>query len=94
MMRQPAGRHSDQSGNHSGEASREADIAVPSSFPERTIVCPGCKGDSVYSTANPYRPFCSRRCKNNDFGAWASEAFRVAAAPEPTEDDSPAPDSE
>jgi endogenous inhibitor of DNA gyrase (YacG/DUF329 family) len=27
--------------------------------------------------SNPYRPFCSERCKNMDFGAWASESFRV-----------------
>ena len=38
----------------------------------RMIRCPGCGGPSVYSTANAYRPFCSARCKNNDFGAWAS----------------------
>ena len=27
--------------------------------------------------ANPFRPFCSERCKNLDLGAWASESFRV-----------------
>ena len=26
---------------------------------------------------NPFRPFCSERCKNMDLGAWASESFRV-----------------
>ncbi len=45
----------------------------------RTVTCPACKGESVYGPENPVRPFCSQRCKNNDFGAWASEAFRVAA---------------
>jgi len=26
---------------------------------------------------NPYRPFCSERCKLIDLGKWASEAFRL-----------------
>lgn len=61
----------------------------------RIITCPTCRGDSLYAADNPYRPFCSQRCKNNDFGAWASEAFRVPAplqrdddASEPPADDS------
>ena len=43
----------------------------------RIVRCPACSGDSVYATSNPYRPFCSERCKNMDLGAWASESFRV-----------------
>ena len=43
----------------------------------RVIRCPGCGGPSVYSSANAYRPFCSPRCKNQDFGAWASERYGV-----------------
>ncbi|MEO8858091.1 MAG: DNA gyrase inhibitor YacG [Burkholderiaceae bacterium] len=49
----------------------------------RTVACPTCKGDSVYDSANPFRPFCSERCKNIDFGAWAEEDFRLAANPDP-----------
>ncbi|HEY0818588.1 MAG TPA: DNA gyrase inhibitor YacG, partial [Rhizobacter sp.] len=45
----------------------------------RIVACPTCRGDSVYSPENPYRPFCSERCKNVDFGAWASEGYRVPA---------------
>jgi hypothetical protein len=37
----------------------------------------------VYSAENAFRPFCSARCKNNDFGAWASEGYAVAADPDP-----------
>ena len=44
---------------------------------ERIVVCPQCGGESVYGPSNPYRPFCSERCKGIDFGAWASENFRV-----------------
>jgi uncharacterized protein len=45
---------------------------------ERQVTCPACKGPSLYSPANPWRPFCSQRCRNVDLGAWASENYRVA----------------
>ena len=45
----------------------------------RVIRCPGCGGPSVYASSNEFRPFCSARCKNNDFGAWASERYAVDA---------------
>jgi len=53
----------------------------------RTVRCPGCGGPSLYAPDNPYRPFCSERCKNHDFGAWASEQYRVAAKPDPDADE-------
>ncbi|WP_119153899.1 DNA gyrase inhibitor YacG [Caldimonas tepidiphila] len=49
----------------------------------RLVRCPACGGDSLYATENPFRPFCSPRCKNMDFGAWASEAYRVESRPGP-----------
>ena len=57
-----------------------------SAFAGRLVKCPGCGGPSVYAPDNPYRPFCSQRCKNNDFGAWASERYAVPAKPEPQDD--------
>jgi uncharacterized protein len=45
--------------------------------PARQVVCPQCKGPAVYAPSNPFRPFCSERCKNIDFGAWANEDFRM-----------------
>ena len=51
----------------------------------RIVRCPACGGESVYALSNPSRPFCSPRCKNADFGAWASEAYGVEA--KPSEDD-------
>ena len=47
----------------------------------RIVTCPTCGGKSVYAPENPFRPFCSERCKNVDFGAWASESYRVPAPP-------------
>lgn len=55
--------------------------------PEKIVSCPRCKGNSVYAARNPYRPFCSGRCKNLDFGAWASESYRVEATPNPDDVD-------
>lgn len=47
----------------------------------RIVRCPGCGGESVYALSNPSRPFCSERCRLADLGAWASEGYRVGAAP-------------
>ena len=43
----------------------------------RTVKCPQCGGKSIYAPSNPFRPFCSERCKDLDLGAWASERFRM-----------------
>jgi endogenous inhibitor of DNA gyrase (YacG/DUF329 family) len=51
------------------------------SIAPRIIRCPGCGGDSVYATSNPFRPFCSERCRGADLGAWAAEGYRVPARP-------------
>jgi uncharacterized protein len=59
----------------------------PSDSKARRVTCPGCGGDSVFAPSNPFRPFCSERCKNMDFGAWASENFRMPV-------DAPADDQE
>lgn len=40
------------------------------------IKCPTCKNKTEW-TNNPYRPFCSERCKLIDLGAWASEEYKV-----------------
>lgn len=42
------------------------------------IKCPQCKTEVEFS-GNPYRPFCSERCKLLDFGAWADEEFAIPA---------------
>jgi uncharacterized protein len=61
-----------------------------------TVNCPYCKTLTLYSQSNPYRPFCSERCKQLDFGAWANESFRVPVKnnldpDDPQSDDSLAP---
>lgn len=57
-------------------------MSLPDSKP-RIVTCPACGGRSVYGPDNPFRPFCCARCKGVDFGAWASESFRVPAEAPP-----------
>jgi uncharacterized protein len=54
--------------------------------PVRTVVCPQCGAAAQWSTRNPYRPFCSERCKLIDLGAWASESYRVPGTETPPEE--------
>ena len=63
----------------------------PAAAKPRLVRCPACGRDSVYGPSNPYRPFCSQRCKNLDLGAWASESFRVAS--DTPSGDAPDPDA-
>jgi uncharacterized protein len=53
----------------------------------KIVSCPHCGGDSIFENSNAYRPFCSERCKNMDFGTWANESFRMPADAPP--DDQP-----
>jgi endogenous inhibitor of DNA gyrase (YacG/DUF329 family) len=46
---------------------------------KRSIACPTCKQLTEYSTDNPFRPFCSKRCKMIDLGLWASEQYAIPA---------------
>jgi endogenous inhibitor of DNA gyrase (YacG/DUF329 family) len=38
----------------------------------RVVSCPTCLRQLSWDTTNPYRPFCSERCKLLDLGDWAS----------------------
>ncbi|MEW6738714.1 DNA gyrase inhibitor YacG [Dissulfurispira sp.] len=40
------------------------------------ITCPVCKKKTTWEE-NPWRPFCSERCKLIDLGKWASEEYKV-----------------
>ena len=39
----------------------------------RIVPCPTCSKSVHWTQSNPYRPFCSERCKLIDLGAWADE---------------------
>ncbi|HYE13355.1 MAG TPA: DNA gyrase inhibitor YacG [Pyrinomonadaceae bacterium] len=40
--------------------------------------CPICRRPAAWED-NPFRPFCSERCKLLDFGAWVNEEYGVPA---------------
>lgn len=46
----------------------------------RSVSCPTCRRDTARE-GNPFRPFCSDRCRILDLAAWASEKFRIAGDP-------------
>lgn len=39
--------------------------------------CPICKKDAPYE-GNPFRPFCSERCKLIDLDNWLSGRYRIS----------------
>ncbi|NOZ54629.1 MAG: DNA gyrase inhibitor YacG [Gammaproteobacteria bacterium] len=42
-----------------------------------TVKCPTCKKIVTWDNENPWRPFCSERCKLIDLGEWAAESHRI-----------------
>jgi uncharacterized protein len=54
----------------------------PSAGAPRTVACPKCGKKSIFEPWNPWRPFCSERCRVADLGAWASEGYRIPGKPE------------
>ena len=47
-------------------------------------LCPTCN-KQVQWQDNPFRPFCSERCKLVDLGQWVNEEYRVPGKSVPTE---------
>ncbi|MGH8751308.1 MAG: DNA gyrase inhibitor YacG [Burkholderiales bacterium] len=43
----------------------------------RKVSCPRCGKSLDWSASNPFRPFCSQRCKLIDLGQWACESYRI-----------------
>ena len=53
--------------------------------PTRVVRCPRCRKSARYDLANPFRPFCSELCKNEDIVQWAEEGYRIPTQ-EPVDD--------
>ncbi len=47
-----------------------------------SVPCPTCKKPVLMTDEFPERPFCSKRCKDIDFGGWAAEEFSIAGGDE------------
>ncbi|MBF7052508.1 DNA gyrase inhibitor YacG [Halomonas sp. KAO] len=45
------------------------------------VACPQCYKKVEWREENPYRPFCSERCRLIDLGAWADGSHRIAGEP-------------
>ena len=54
----------------------------------KVVNCPRCGVPIEWTAEHHYRPFCSKRCKLIDLGAWASESYRVPVN-EPVKDGAP-----
>lgn len=55
----------------------------------KKICCPTCEKKGTWTSDNPFRPFCSERCKLIDLGEWADETRKIAGDPV-----NPAPDDD
>ncbi len=47
----------------------------------RAVPCPACGKTALFAPSNPFRPFCTKRCRVSDLGGWASESYRIPAKP-------------
>ena len=58
------------------EILEEAHISEDSIKPDQNeiirVKCPTCHKEVVYDSSNPFRPFCSSRCRMIELGAWAN----------------------
>ncbi len=48
--------------------------------------CPICKREIPYQ-GNPFRPFCSERCKLLDLDNWLAGRYRIPTSPGAKEDE-------
>ncbi|NRA64380.1 MAG: DNA gyrase inhibitor YacG [Pseudobacteriovorax sp.] len=51
------------------------------------ILCPVCKSQTVFSSENEWRPFCSERCSLIDMGAWATDEYSIKGSEYASDDD-------
>lgn len=45
------------------------------------VPCPICGTPAEFARTNPWRPFCSERCKLIDLGEWGNDSYRIAGEP-------------
>jgi hypothetical protein len=51
------------------------------------VNCPTCGATVKWSEDQPWRPFCSDRCRLIDLGKWASEEHRITSEETPFSED-------
>jgi endogenous inhibitor of DNA gyrase (YacG/DUF329 family) len=45
---------------------------------KQKAICPCCDKETELSISNPYRPFCSKRCRLIDLGEWINESYTIS----------------
>jgi len=55
----------------------------------RLVACPRCGTRRPWDPGNPFRPFCSERCKLIDLGAWSTGQYRIPDSTPVQPDDLP-----
>ena len=53
------------------------------------VPCPTCHKSVEFTAHNPWRPFCSERCKLIDLGEWANEEKAIPGQPIAEDEDKP-----
>ena len=43
----------------------------------KEVKCPQCGRLALYAPTNPFRPFCSERCRLIDLGEWADGKYAI-----------------
>ena len=43
----------------------------------KQVKCPHCSKPALFAPENPFRPFCSERCKMIDLGDWAEGRYAI-----------------
>ncbi|MCH8544382.1 MAG: DNA gyrase inhibitor YacG [Alcanivorax sp.] len=66
----------------SNKASTKTPTKAPADNTARVYPCPQCKKLTQWRSDNPWRPFCSERCKLIDLGDWASERHAIPGDPD------------
>ena len=59
----------------------------------KTIRCPICERQFDPASSDAM-PFCSKRCKQIDLGAWASDSYKIPVQPGPGELEDEVPDQQ
>ncbi|GAA0314370.1 DNA gyrase inhibitor YacG [Psychrobacter aestuarii] len=60
--------------------------STPDTTSPKRYPCPQC-GTLTAWQDNPYKPFCSKRCKLLDLGAWADEQYSLPTESDPFSDE-------
>jgi hypothetical protein len=45
------------------------------------VKCPTCQKPVAWTSEQPFKPFCSERCRLIDLGEWVMEEKRIAGEP-------------